>query len=111
MNKIGPIIAIVIIALVVSFGAGVGPGPALAGVGDYIIEANEAKRLLADGGAVLVDMQEAEDFAAGHIAGALLWPRMQPEAGFPAIPHVSMRSFPIWKKCVFSKHVAANGVS
>ncbi|HSW35064.1 MAG TPA: rhodanese-like domain-containing protein [Candidatus Limnocylindrales bacterium] len=65
------IVAVVLAAVALAFATGVGPGPGLADSGRYIIEAKDVPVLLRGDQVVLVDMQAAEAYAAGHIEGAV----------------------------------------
>jgi len=71
MQKILIGAAFVATAAVLALVTGVGPGPALADSGGYIIDADELEQYLELDNAVLVDMQDPEDYAAGHISGAV----------------------------------------
>ena len=71
MQKIMIGAAFVAAAAVLALVTGVGPGPALADAGGYIIDADEVEQYLGLDNTVLVDMQDPEDYAAGHIAGAV----------------------------------------
>jgi thiosulfate/3-mercaptopyruvate sulfurtransferase len=71
MKKVVPIALILLAAILVTIATGIGPGPALADSDLYIIEAEEAARLLGGENVVLVDMQEAENYALGHIEGSV----------------------------------------
>ncbi len=71
MKKVVPVVLVLLAAIIVTIATGIGPGPALADSGLYIIEAKEAVKLLGGGNVVLVDMQEAENYAAGHIEGSV----------------------------------------
>jgi len=71
MQKILIGAAFVAAAVVLALITGIGPGPALADSGGYIIDAREVEQYLRLDNTVLVDMQDPEDYAAGHIAGAV----------------------------------------
>lgn len=65
----------VLLALLLTLATGIGPGPALADAGDYITDAREVEALLNRDNVVLVDMRSADDYAGGHVAGAVNIPR------------------------------------
>jgi len=71
MKKVVPVVLVLLAAILVTIATGIGPGPALADSDLYIIEAKEAARLLGAENVVLVDMQEAENYAIGHIEGSV----------------------------------------
>lgn len=71
MKKIILVILLIFAALAITLLTGVGPGPDLAGNGEYIIEAKEAAKLIGKQGVVIVDMQDEEAYQAGHVPGAV----------------------------------------
>lgn len=65
----------VLLAIILTLATGVGPGPALADAGGHIVDAGNVRALLNEKNTVLVDMQSADDYAGGHIEGAVNIPR------------------------------------
>lgn len=63
-----------------------------------------AAHLLADGQALLVDVREADEFAARHVAGALSRPLSLADAG----PLACARGVPVIFTCQSGKRTAAN---
>ena len=71
MQKILIGAAFVLAAVILAFVTGVGPGPALADAGGYIVEADQVAQLLNRENVVMVDMQDQDGYAGGHIEGAV----------------------------------------
>lgn len=71
MQKILIGVAFLAAAVVLALVTGVGPGPALVDAGGYIIDADQVEQYLKGDNVVLVDMQDADSYAAGHIEGAV----------------------------------------
>ena len=75
MQKVLIPAAFILAALALALVTGVGPGPALAGSGQYIVDADEVREILGKDNVIMVDMQGAEAYAGGHIQGAVNIPR------------------------------------
>lgn len=68
------------------------------------IAPTDAARLLADGHALLIDVREAEEFAAAHVGGALSHPLSLPDAG----PLACGRDVPVIFTCQSGQRTGAN---